>query len=55
MKFVGSHGGVHIGPDGPTGMGLEDIALFRSLSNCIVLSPSDPVSTWKAVEAAYNH
>jgi len=31
IVFVGSHAGVSIGPDGPSQMGLEDLALFRTL------------------------
>lgn len=30
-NFVGSHCGVSIGEDGPSQMGLEDIALFRAI------------------------
>lgn len=52
MKFAGSHAGVSIGEDGASQMGLEDIALFRSLINGIVLYPADAVSTEKLVEEA---
>jgi len=52
IKFCGSHAGVSIGEDGPSQMGLEDIALFRSVSNSVVLYPSDAVSTEKLVEQA---
>lgn len=31
VNFVGSHCGISIGEDGPSQMGLEDIALFRSI------------------------
>jgi transketolase len=55
IKFVGSHAGVSIGEDGPSQMGLEDIALFRSISDSIVLYPSDAVSAEKLVEAAAGH
>lgn len=47
LKIAGSHVGVSIGEDGPSQMGLEDIALFRSLINSIVLYPSDAVSAEK--------
>jgi len=36
-------------------MGLEDIAMFRSLSDSVVLYPSDAVSTEKLVEEAARH
>jgi len=56
IKFVGSHAGVSIGQDGPSQMGLEDLALFRTLLGSAVLYPCDAVSTEKLVEeaAAYN-
>ena len=55
LKFVGSHAGVSIGEDGPSQMGLEDIALFRSILASTVLHPCDAVSTEKLVEAAAAH
>ncbi len=51
MKFVGSHVGVSIGGDGPSQMGLEDMALFTPIPDCVVLYPSDGVSTEALVEA----
>ena len=45
IKFSGSHSGVSIGPDGASQMGLEDIAMFRTLINCSVFYPCDAVST----------
>jgi len=55
IKFVGSHAGVSIGEDGPSQMGLEDIAIFRAILNSVVLYPSDAVSTEKLVEEAAKH
>lgn len=55
IKFCGSHAGVSIGEDGPSQMGLEDIAMFRSITNCAVLYPSDAVSTEKLLEEAAKH
>lgn len=55
IKFVGSHAGVSIGDDGPSQMGLEDIAMFRTLLNSVVLYPADAISTEKLVEAAARH
>ncbi len=55
MKFCGSHAGVSIGEDGSSQMGLEDIALFRTLLNSVVLYPSDAVSTEKLVEEMAKH
>ncbi len=52
IKFCGSHAGVSIGEDGPSQMGLEDIAMFRSVLGSVVLYPSDAVSTERLVEEA---
>lgn len=52
IKFVGSHAGVSIGEDGPSQMGLEDLAFFRAVSDCLVLYPCDAVSTGKLVAEA---
>ncbi|TWU62176.1 transketolase [Crateriforma conspicua] len=50
VRFVGSHCGVSIGQDGPSQMGLEDIAMFRTLQDAVVLYPSDAVSTEALVD-----
>ncbi|HXX81831.1 MAG TPA: transketolase, partial [Thermodesulfovibrionales bacterium] len=55
IKFCGSHAGVSIGEDGSSQMGLEDIAMFRTLLHSVVLYPSDAVSTEKLVEEAAHH
>ncbi|MFB3887182.1 MAG: transketolase [Thermodesulfobacteriota bacterium] len=55
IKFVGSHAGVSIGEDGPSQMGLEDIAMFRAILNSVVLYPSDAISTERLVEEAARH
>lgn len=52
IAFVGSHAGVSIGEDGPSQMGLEDIALFRSTYKSVVLYPCDAVSTAALVSKA---
>ena len=36
-------------------MALEDIAMFRSIPNCVVFYPSDAVSCERAVELAANY
>lgn len=50
--YVGTHVGVSIGADGPSQMGLEDIAMFRTLAHCTVLYPSDAYSAERLVELA---
>jgi transketolase len=51
MKLVGSHVGVSIGADGPSQMGLEDLAIFRPIPGCAVLYPSDGYSAEGCVES----
>lgn len=55
IKICGSHAGVSIGEDGTSQMGLEDIAMFRSILDSVVLYPSDAVSTERLVEEAIRH
>jgi transketolase len=50
LKLAGSHVGVSIGEDGPSQMGLEDLALMRAIVGSVVLYPSDAVSTEKLLE-----
>jgi transketolase len=52
LILCGSHAGVSIGQDGPSQMGLEDLALFRSLFDSTVLYPCDAVSTERCVQTA---
>ncbi|MGD1009773.1 MAG: transketolase [Candidatus Aminicenantales bacterium] len=55
IKLCGSHVGVSIGEDGPSQMGLEDLAMFRSVPGCAVLYPSDAVSAEACVAAMAAH
>jgi transketolase len=55
IKFVGSHAGVSIGQDGPSQMGLEDLAMFRAILDSVVLYPCDAVSTDALVQQAAAH
>ncbi len=55
IKYAGSHCGVSIGEDGPSQMGLEDLAMMRAVPRCVVLYPADAVSTAKLVMEAARH
>jgi transketolase len=55
IKLVGTHAGVSIGEDGPSQMGLEDLAMTTAQPNYTVLYPSDAVSAWRAVQLAAAH
>ncbi|WP_406492189.1 transketolase [Streptomyces sp. NBC_00846] len=45
MSLCGTHCGVEIGADGPSQMGLEDLAMMRAVHGSTVLYPSDATST----------
>ncbi|MFD7894572.1 transketolase [Streptomyces sp. NPDC059743] len=49
INVVGSHAGVAIGPDGPSQMGLEDLAMFRAIHGSTVLHPCDANQTARLV------
>ncbi len=55
LNLVGSHAGVSIGEDGPSQMGLEDIAMFRAVHGSTVLHPCDANQTaqlvWQMADA----
>jgi len=55
IKFVGSHAGVSIGPDGPSQMGLEDLSLFLDMPEALVLYPADAVSCAALVREMARH
>ena len=55
VKLCGSHAGVSIGEDGPSQMGLEDLALFRALPDSVVLYPADGTATGACVLLAGQH
>ncbi len=55
IKLVGTHVGVSIGEDGPSQMGLEDIAMMAAQPGVTVLYPSDATSTYRLVEMAATH
>ncbi|WP_406503655.1 transketolase [Streptomyces sp. NBC_00212] len=49
INLVGSHAGVAIGQDGPSQMGLEDLAMFRAVHGSTVLYPCDAHQTAQLV------
>lgn len=52
MVLNGSHAGVSIGQDGPSQMGLEDLAMMRATLGAAVLYPADGPSTVALLQAA---
>jgi transketolase len=49
IRLCGSHAGVSIGEDGPSQMGLEDLAALRAVHSSTVLYPCDANQTTKLV------
>jgi transketolase len=49
IRLAGSHAGVSIGEDGPSQMGLEDLAMMRAVHGSTVLYPCDANQTAKLV------
>jgi transketolase len=52
VKVVATNAGLEICGDGVTHQATEDLAVMRAMPHLTVLSPSDPVTTRKAVLAA---
>ena len=52
LIFCGSHAGVSVGEDGPSQMGLADLAMLRAVNGSVVLYPCDAVSAERLTEAA---
>jgi transketolase len=51
VRLCGSHAGVSIGEDGPSQMGLEDLAMMRAVHGSTVLYPCDGNQTARLVAA----
>lgn len=54
INVVGSHAGVAIGQDGPSQMGLEDLAMFRAIHGSTVLHPCDANQTTQLVATMHS-
>ncbi|HVE90699.1 MAG TPA: transketolase C-terminal domain-containing protein [Actinomycetota bacterium] len=55
VRIVGTHVGVGIGPDGHSQMGLEDVAIMRTLPNMAVIQPATGVETRAATHYLVDH
>lgn len=55
VKLMGSHSGISIGEDGPSQMGIEDIALATSFPNFTVIVPADANATTAATRLMFAH
>ena len=52
INLCGSHAGISIGQDGPSQMGLEDLAMMRAIAGSTVFYPSDAVCAERLVALA---
>jgi len=55
VVLVGTHAGLAIGKDGPTQMGLRDLALMRTLDNFEILHPADGYETKQMLQYIASH
>lgn len=55
VKMIGTHCGVGIGEDGHSQMGLEDVALMRSIPNMVVLQPATDKETKEMMKWAVDY
>lgn len=55
VKMVGAYSGLLTGLTGKTHQALEDIAIFRSLANMVVLAPADSVEVEKMMDVTHKY
>ena len=55
VKVVSTHGGITVGPDGPSHHATEDIAVMRAIPNQTVIVPVDAYETAAAVKWAASY
>lgn len=55
VKIVGTHGGINVGPDGPTHQAIADLGVMRSIPNVVVLTAADASEVEPALRAALAH
>jgi transketolase len=55
VKVVGSHAGLQTGQDGSSAQCIEDLCVYRSLPNMVVICPADSVEAEKATLTLVNH
>jgi transketolase len=52
---VGTHGGVNVGPDGPSHQAIIDLGVMRSIPGMVVLTVADSSEVEPALRAAIGH
>lgn len=55
VKVIGSHGGILTGEDGASAQTIEDVAIYRTIPNFVVIVPADAIEAEKVVEVIAKH
>jgi len=55
VKIIASHPGIDTGPDGATHQAIEDLAIYRSIPNFVVLSPADDIELKQCIDLALDY
>jgi transketolase len=55
VKIAGSHAGIFTGEDGKSAQAIEDISIYRTLPNFIVIQPADAIEAEKATLALLDY
>ncbi len=55
VKIAGSHAGLSTGEDGKSAQAIEDISVYRTLPNFVVIQPADAIEAEKAVLALLDY
>ena len=55
VKVAACHGGISVGKDGPTHQSVEDVSNMRSITNLVVIVPTDYWQSRRAVRWASQH
>ena len=55
VHLCGSHGGTHTGTDGSSAQSIEDLAIYRTLPNVVVMHPCDDLSAEELTVQLLNH
>ena len=55
VKIVGTHGGINVGPDGPSHQAIVDLNVMRGIPGMVVLTVADASEVEPALRASLDH
>lgn len=55
VKIVGTHGGINVGPDGPSHQAIVDLSVMRGIPGMVVLTVADASEVEPAIRASLGH